>query len=66
MVIVKSHLPSRRLNDFKILSNIQIMPFEINSEKKKWLVASIYIAPSQKILFSLVFDESIRIVLNLV
>ena len=48
MVFVKSHIPSRRLNDFKIPSNIQIIPFEINLRKEKWLVASIYKAPSQE------------------
>ena len=48
MVFVKAHIPSRRLNDFKIPSNIQIIPFEINLRKEKWLVASIYKAPSQE------------------
>ena len=48
MVFVKSHIPSRRLNDFKIPSNIQIIPFEINLRKEKWLVASTYKAPSQE------------------
>ena len=33
MVFVKSHIPSRRFNDFKIPSNIQIIPFEINLRK---------------------------------
>ena len=28
MVFVKSHIPSRKPNDFKIPSNIQIIPFE--------------------------------------
>ena len=27
IVFVKSHIPSRRLSDFKIPSNIQIIPF---------------------------------------
>ena len=31
-----------------ISSNIQVIPFEINLRKDKLLVASIYIAPSQK------------------
>ena len=48
MVFVKLHIPLRRLNDFKIPSNMQIIPFEINLRKEKWLVASIYNAPSQK------------------
>ena len=34
MVFVKLHIPSRRLNEFKIPSNIQIIPFEINLRKK--------------------------------
>ena len=34
MVFVKSHIPSRKFNVFKILSNIQIIPFEINLRKK--------------------------------
>ena len=33
IVFVKSHIPSRRFNDFKIPSNIQIIPFEINLRK---------------------------------
>ena len=40
MLFVKSHIPSRRLNDFKVLSIIQIIPFEINLKKEKWLVTS--------------------------
>ena len=48
MVFAKSHVPSGRLNDFKIPSNIQIIPFEINLRKEKWLVSSIYNTPSQK------------------
>ena len=52
MVFVKSHILSR-LNDFKIPSNIQIIPFEINLRKKKCLVASIYNTPSQKKIYFL-------------
>ena len=48
MEFVKSHRTSRSLNDFKIPSNIQIIPFEINLRNEKWLVASICKAPSQK------------------
>ena len=48
MVFVKSHIPSRSLNDFKIPSNVRIIPFEINLRNKKQLVASIYKAPSKK------------------
>ena len=46
MVFVKSHIPSRRLNDFKIPSSIQIIPFEISLRNKKSLVASVYNTPS--------------------
>ena len=55
MVIVKSHIPSRRLNDYKIPSNIQIIPLIIQiiqtiikPEKRKIVSASIYNSPSQK------------------
>ena len=48
MVFIRSHIPSRKLNDFKIPPDIQIIPFEINLRKEKWLVASIYKAPSQE------------------
>ena len=64
MVFFKPRIPLRRLNDFKTPSNIQIIPFEINLRKEKWLVESIYKAPSIQI-FSLVFDKSIRILLIL-
>ena len=63
MVFVKSHIPSRRLNHFKIPSNTQIIPFEINLRKEKWSAASSYNVPSIQIL-SLVFDKSIAILLN--
>ena len=48
MVFAKSIIPLRRLNDFKILSNIQIIQLEINLNKEKRLVTSIYIATSQE------------------
>ena len=47
MVFVESNILSRRLKDFKIPSNIQIIPFEINLRKEKLLFASIYNAASQ-------------------
>ena len=63
MVFFKPRIPSRRLNDFKTPSNIQIIAFEINHRKEKWLVASIYKSPSIQI-FPLVFNKSIRILLD--
>ena len=47
MVFVKSHIPLTRLTEFKLRSSIQIIAFEINLRKKKWLVASIYKVPSR-------------------
>ena len=48
MEFIKSHRTSKSLNNFKIPSNMQIIPFEINLRNEKWLVASICKAPSQK------------------
>ena len=48
MEYVKSHIPSKRLNDFKIPSIIQIIPFAVNLRNEKWLDASIYNATSQR------------------
>ena len=59
MVFVKPHIPSRRLNDFKIPSNIQIVPFEVNLKSCTNLQGSI----QGKQIFSLVFDKSVRILL---
>ena len=59
MVFVKSYIPSRRLNDFKVPCNIQIIPFEINLRKEN-LKGSI---PGKQIL-SLIFDKSVRILLR--
>ena len=48
MVFVKLHIPSRRLSEFKVPSNVQIISFEINVRKEKCLVASIYNTSSRK------------------
>ena len=65
MVFVKSHIPSRRLNDFKIPSNTQIILFEINLRKEK-MVSCINLQRSiqEKQIFSQVFDKPIKIWLN--
>ena len=34
MIFVKLHIPLRRLNDFRIPSSIQSLPFEIDLRKK--------------------------------
>ena len=40
-------MPSKVLTKFKLPINIQIIPFEINLRKEKWLFVSIYKPPSQ-------------------
>ena len=44
---IKSSLPSKMLTKFKLLSNIQIIPFELNLRKDKWLFVCIYKLPLQ-------------------
>ena len=39
---VKSSLPSKMLTKFKLPNNIQIIPFELNLRKGKWLFVCIY------------------------
>ena len=39
---VKSSLPSKLLTKFKLPNNIQIIPFELNLRKGKWLFVCIY------------------------
>ena len=47
MVFVKSHIPLRKVTDFKIPSNEQIIAFEKNFRKDKLLVGSLYKTSSQ-------------------
>ena len=47
LVYIKSHLPSRLLKNFDIPSNIQIIPFELNLRKEKWMFMCIYRPPFQ-------------------
>ena len=42
LVYIKSSLPSKMLNKFKLPFNIQIILFELNLRKEKWLLLSIY------------------------
>ena len=49
LVYVKETLPSRLLTKFKVPSDIQIIPIEINLRKSKWLVLSIYRPPRTEI-----------------
>ena len=47
LVYVKSSLPLKMLTKFKLPNNIQIIPFELNLRKEKWLFVSIYQPPLQ-------------------
>ena len=44
---IKSSIPSRQLSYGSICNSIQAIPFEINLRQEKWLVVSIYRAPSR-------------------
>ena len=37
LVYIKSSLPSKMLTKFKLPNNIQIIPFELNLRKEKWI-----------------------------
>ena len=45
LVYIKSSLPSRIMSNFKLPENIQVIPFELNLRKEKWLFVSIYKPP---------------------
>ena len=47
LVYIKSSLPSKMLTKFKLPNNIQLIPFELNLRKDKWLFVSIYKPPLQ-------------------
>ena len=47
LVYIKSSLPSRIMSNFKLPENIQVIPFELNLRKEKWLFVSIYKTPLQ-------------------
>ena len=47
LVYTKSPLPSKMLTKFKLPNNIQIIPFELNLRKDKWLFVCIYKPPLQ-------------------
>ena len=42
LVYIKSSLRSKMLTKFKLPNNIQIIPFELNLGKDKWLFVIIY------------------------
>ena len=49
-------LPSKMLTKFKLPNNIQIMLFELNLRKDKWLFVSIYKQPLQNNQYLLLLD----------
>ena len=48
LVYINKDIPSRRLTKFEIPSDIQIIPFELNLRKKKWLIIACYKLPSME------------------
>ena len=53
LVYINVSLPSKIFSKFKLPIDIQIIPFEINLRKEKWLFVSIYKPPSQSNQYSL-------------
>ena len=53
LVYIKSSLPSRIMFNFKLPKNIEIIPFELNLRREKWLFLNIYKPPLQSNSFSL-------------
>ena len=47
LVYIEASLPSKILSKFKLPIDTQIIPFEINLRKEKWLFVSIYKPSSQ-------------------
>ena len=47
LVCTKSSMPSRVISNFKVPENIQVIPFELNLKKEKWLFVTIYKPPLQ-------------------
>ena len=47
LVFTKSHLLTRQLIKLKIIMDIQTINFELNLQKEKWLVVSVYKPPAQ-------------------
>ena len=47
LVYIKPHLLSRRLRNYTTPKHIQIIPFELNLRKEKWMFICIYRIPAQ-------------------
>ena len=48
LVYINENIPSRMLNMMSLPKDIQIIPFELNLRKRKWLSIYIYKPPNQK------------------
>ena len=48
LVYIKSSMPSRIVSNFKLLINIQVILFELNLRREKWLFVSILYATFTK------------------
>ena len=55
LVYIKSSLPLNFLTNFKLPDEAQIIPFEVNLEKERWLLVSIYKPHHKTATISLVF-----------
>ena len=47
LVYIRSHLPSKPLSTHNISNDIQVIPFEVNLKKEKWMFTCIYQPPKQ-------------------
>ena len=50
---MKSHLPSKLLSIHNISNDIQVIPFELNLRKEKWMLMCIYKPPTQNNIYLL-------------
>ena len=48
LIYIKSHLPSRRLTNYTTPKHIQIIPFELNLRKEKWMCICVFIGLLRK------------------
>ena len=53
LVYVNENTPSSILNEFTFDSEIQVVPFELNLRKQKWIIFSIYRPPKQSLKYFL-------------
>ena len=53
LTFVRNDIPSRKLTDFKLPKDIQIIPVELNLRKVKWLLLNIYKHPKQNVSYFL-------------